>query len=180
MGENGWLMIKHNDEFATDKDITKQDKSVVSGKTIESMEKTSEKVWQHGHEEDLTADKHLSEVVDANETAIGKADITKLLKTIPKSKVPANIKPMKATLVDEPFDEPSWLFEVKWDGYRAIAFLDKKEGVNLISRNNLPFEKYYPINDALKKWGMDVVLDGELLAGRKRDVRFRSHAKLAK
>jgi bifunctional non-homologous end joining protein LigD len=28
---------------------------------------------------------------------------------------------MKATLVDEPFDEPGWLFEVKWDGYRAIA-----------------------------------------------------------
>src|SRR5882757_131774 len=48
MGDNAWLLIKHNDNFASAKDITKQDKSVLSGKTIESMEKTSEKVWQHG------------------------------------------------------------------------------------------------------------------------------------
>src|SRR6201986_2503982 len=56
MGENAWLMIKHNDEFATNKDITREDKSVLSGKTIESMAKTSEKVWQHGHEEDIVPD----------------------------------------------------------------------------------------------------------------------------
>ncbi|MDB5135571.1 MAG: ligD [Mucilaginibacter sp.] len=163
MGENGWLMIKHKDEFATDKDITKQDQSVLSGKTIETMGKTSEKVWQHGHEEDVVPDQELAEEVDANEPEIEKADIAKILKSAPKSKVPANIKPMKATLVDEPFDEPGWLFEVKWDGYRAIANLSKKKGVQLISRNNLPFEKYYPINDALKKWDMDAVIDGELL-----------------
>ena len=48
MGENGWLLIKHNDEFATMKDITKKDKSVLSGKTIEADGKNSEKVWQHG------------------------------------------------------------------------------------------------------------------------------------
>src|SRR5580698_4347598 len=53
MGENGWLLIKHNDQFASTKDITKEDKSVLSGKTIETMEKTSDKVWQHGHEEEL-------------------------------------------------------------------------------------------------------------------------------
>src|SRR6202012_5689721 len=48
MGENGWLLIKHDDEFATADDITKKDKSVLSGKTIAQMEKTSEKVWQNG------------------------------------------------------------------------------------------------------------------------------------
>src|SRR5476651_1376576 len=53
MGENGWLLIKHNDAFASADDITKEDKSVLSGKTIETMEKTSEKVWQHGHEEGI-------------------------------------------------------------------------------------------------------------------------------
>ncbi|NCD69135.1 DNA ligase D [Mucilaginibacter agri] len=162
MGENGWLMIKHKDEFATSEDITKKDKSVLSGKTIETMEKTSEKVWQHGHEEDVVPDQELAEEVETAEPETTKADVAKILKAAPKSKVPANIKPMKATLVDEPFDEPGWLFEVKWDGYRAIANIQKDE-VSLISRNNLPFEKYYPINDALKKWGMNAVLDGELL-----------------
>ncbi|GAA4329022.1 DNA ligase D [Mucilaginibacter gynuensis] len=161
MGENGWLMIKHKDEFATSEDITKKDKSVLSGKTIETMEKTSEKVWQNGHEEDVVPDEELAEDV-ATEDAPD-IDVKAILKAAPKSKVPANVKPMKATLVDEPFDEPGWLFEVKWDGYRAIAVLDKKDGAQLISRNNLPFEKYYPINEALKSWSMNAVLDGELL-----------------
>ncbi|MDN3551200.1 DNA ligase D [Mucilaginibacter aquaedulcis] len=162
MGENGWLMIKHKDEFATSNDITKQDKSVLSGKTIETMEKTSEKVWQHGHEEDVVPDEELAEEIETTEPETTKADVAKLLKGAPKSKILTSIKTMKATLVDEPFDEPGWLFEVKWDGYRAIANLQKDE-VSLISRNNLPFEKYYPINEALKKWGMNAVLDGELL-----------------
>ncbi|WP_428331714.1 DNA ligase D [Mucilaginibacter sp.] len=163
MGENAWLMIKHKDEFSTGEDVTKQDQSVLSGKTIETMAKTSEKVWQHGHEEDVVPDQELADEVETTEPETKKADFAKILKSAPKSKVPANIKPMKAMLVDEPFDEPGWLFEVKWDGYRAVANLSKKDGVRLISRNNLPFEKYYPINDALKSWKMDAVLDGELL-----------------
>jgi bifunctional non-homologous end joining protein LigD len=161
MGENGWLMIKHKDEFATSEDITKKDKSVLSGKTIEKMEKTSEKVWQNGHEEDVAPDKELADKVGTDDTV--QIDVQVILKAAPKSKIPTNIKPMKATLVDEPFNEPGWLFEVKWDGYRAIAVLDKKENAQLISRNNLPFEKYYPINEGLKKWDMNAVLDGELL-----------------
>jgi bifunctional non-homologous end joining protein LigD len=161
MGENGWLLIKHKDEYATTTDITKKDKSVLSSKTIKQMEKTSEKVWAHGHEEDVHPDEDLGEKVET-ETA-EKLDVKVLLKKAPKSALPTRIKPMKATLVDEPFDEPGWLYEVKWDGYRAIAVLDKKEDVQLISRNNLPFEKYYPINDALKQWKMNVVLDGELM-----------------
>ncbi|OKS88155.1 DNA ligase D [Mucilaginibacter polytrichastri] len=160
MGENGWLMIKHKDEFATDKDITKQDKSVLSGKTIETMEKTSEKVWQNGHEEDVVPDEELADEVETEDTP--DIDLKAILKSAPKSKVPGSISPMKATLVDEPFDEPGWLFEVKWDGYRAIANIQKEE-VSLISRKNLPFEKYYPINAALAKWGINAVLDGELM-----------------
>ncbi|SEN86739.1 bifunctional non-homologous end joining protein LigD [Mucilaginibacter gossypiicola] len=173
MGENGWLLIKHNDEFASAKDITKKDKSILSGKSIENMEKTSEKVWQHGHEEGLEKPKksgkkkalnepvkELEDKVDTNDTE--DFDVEELLKKAPKSKAPTNIKPMKATLVDEPFDDPDWLYEVKWDGYRAIAVIDKK-GAELISRNNLPFDKYYPINKLLKDWQINAVIDGEIL-----------------
>ena len=53
MGENGWLLIKHKDDFAATTDITKKDQSVISGKTIETMEKTSEKVWKGGKEQDV-------------------------------------------------------------------------------------------------------------------------------
>jgi bifunctional non-homologous end joining protein LigD len=82
-------------------------------------------------------------------------DVQAILSKAPNSSAPAKIKPMKATLVDEPFDDPHWLYEVKWDGYRAIATIDKK-GAELISRNNLPFDKYYPIIVALKGWQMNV------------------------
>ncbi len=176
MGENGWLLIKHNDEFASDKDITKKDKSVLSGKAIENMEKTSEKVWQHGHEEDVEkpekskasskkkalnkTDEQLSEAVETE--ASEKVDVAGLLKSAPKSAIPKKIKPMKATLVDEPFDDPDWIYEVKWDGYRAVATINKSE-VELISRNNLPFDKFYPINKQLKTWKLNAVLDGEIL-----------------
>ena len=45
-------------------------------------------------------------------------------KDIVKSKMPKDIKPMLATLIDQPFDEPGWLYEVKWDGYRALDYLN--------------------------------------------------------
>ena len=72
------------------------------------------------------------------------------------------MSPMLATLVDKPFDEPGWLYEIKWDGYRALALCDKKE-VRLISRNNKSFnEKFYPVYEAVKKWGIHAIVDGEI------------------
>ncbi|MFD2866367.1 DNA ligase D [Mucilaginibacter antarcticus] len=179
MGENGWLLIKHKDDFASPTDITKKDKSILSGKTIETMEKTSEKVWQNGHEEDVDKPKTKpsagkkkmatpAEEVMGEDLAEGQGDkaapdVAKLLKAAPKSAAPKNIKPMKATLVDAPFDDPDWFYEVKWDGYRAVAIIDKKKDTELISRNNLPFDKYYPINQVLKSWKIDAVIDGEIV-----------------
>src|SRR6202012_3324495 len=45
MGENGWLLIKHNDDYASTTDITKKDESVQSGKTIVQVEKTSDNIY---------------------------------------------------------------------------------------------------------------------------------------
>ncbi|HEY2726052.1 MAG TPA: hypothetical protein VGI61_02685, partial [Parafilimonas sp.] len=52
-----------------------------------------------------------------------------------KSPFPLNISPMLATLVDKPFDEAGWLYEVKWDGYRVIIYLQDGD-VEMRSRNN--------------------------------------------
>jgi len=73
-------------------------------------------------------------------------------------------------LVDTPFNDPDWLYQVKWDGYRVLANLSQKDEVQLISRDNLLFDKYYPINEALKSCGMNAVLDGELLILNDKDV----------
>jgi bifunctional non-homologous end joining protein LigD len=80
----------------------------------------------------------------------------------PVAKFPKTVRPMLATLVDEPFDAPGWLYEIKWDGYRAVALMNGGK-VDLLSRNNKSFnEKFYPVIDALKKWKINAVIDGEV------------------
>jgi bifunctional non-homologous end joining protein LigD len=86
-----------------------------------------------------------------------------LLKDLPETSILKAVKPMKATLVDEPFDEPGWLYEIKWDGYRAIATVDHGE-TELISRNNLIFDQFRPINEVLENWQLNMVIDGEIVA----------------
>lgn len=94
---------------------------------------------------------------------VKKTDIKTLLSKAKKSAFPSKITPMLATLVDKPFDEEGWIYEVKWDGYRALALLNKNN-VALKSRNNKSFdEKFYPIHDVLKKWKINAVLDGEIV-----------------
>jgi bifunctional non-homologous end joining protein LigD len=79
-------------------------------------------------------------------------------------KLSTYIKPMLARLHDEAFDDNNWIFEIKWDGYRAIAEV-KKDNVKLYSRNGLSFLELYPkIPMALMKLRREVVLDGEIVA----------------
>jgi bifunctional non-homologous end joining protein LigD len=71
---------------------------------------------------------------------------------------------MLATLIDEAFDSNNWLFEIKWDGYRAISS-NINGKTDLYSRNNISFkERYAPIANALKKISEDVVVDGEIVS----------------
>ncbi|MFY0253248.1 DNA ligase D [Chitinophaga sp. 30R24] len=70
---------------------------------------------------------------------------------------------MLATLVSEPFDDDNWLFETKWDGFRAIAAVTKGEAI-LYSRNEKSFNTDYPaIVKAVEKCRHTVVLDGEIV-----------------
>lgn len=88
----------------------------------------------------------------------------KIKKDPTKSGVPRKLSPMLATLVSEPFDAPGWQYEVKWDGYRALAFLEEGN-VELASRNEKSFnEKFYPIYDELKAWKINAVIDGEIVS----------------
>jgi bifunctional non-homologous end joining protein LigD len=89
--------------------------------------------------------------------------ISKGLEDAPEGPFPARFSPMLATLVDKPFDEPGWLYEVKWDGYRAVGFMNEGE-VELKSRNDKSFnEKFYPIYQALQDWKINAVVDGEIV-----------------
>jgi bifunctional non-homologous end joining protein LigD len=93
-------------------------------------------------------------------------------------KVQGFIKPMLARQTEKAFDDKDWLFEIKWDGYRAIADKTKKE-ILLYSRNGLSFQQTYPIVvDQLKKIKADAILDGEIVVLNdegKLDFQFLQH-----
>lgn len=57
---------------------------------------------------------------------------------------PRDVTPMLATPADAPFDDPDWLFEVKWDGYRALAAVTADGKVALTSRNGLDLSARFP------------------------------------
>jgi bifunctional non-homologous end joining protein LigD len=82
-----------------------------------------------------------------------------------KRAMPTAIHPMLATAVDEPFDDPEWLFEIKWDGYRAIAFIAKGK-VRLVSRNQNDLTAQYPELQSVPSFiqAETAVLDGEVAA----------------
>lgn len=73
------------------------------------------------------------------------------------------IKPMLASVAKVPFDDDEWLFEIKWDGYRAIAEWDTKQ-LRFYSRNGIDFTERFPsIANALKKLNHAAILDGEVV-----------------
>ena len=97
-------------------------------------------------------------------------DWKKTLVDAPKAAFPSGLQPMLATLVDKPFDDEGWTYEIKWDGYRALAFLNKGE-VSLRSRNNKSFdEKFYAVFNKLKELKINAVLDGEIIVARENGI----------
>lgn len=72
------------------------------------------------------------------------------------------ITPMLAKLVKAPFDDPEWVFEIKWDGYRAIA--TKTKSVQIFSRNHKSFNARFPaIVQELGKLPAKFIVDGEIV-----------------
>lgn len=164
MGENSWLLMKHKDKYASKEDITKKDKSVQSGKTIEKIAASSKNIWQSNRQSKPSTKKSASTSVAKKSTPkkSSKKKVNALPAGAPGAPFPQAVSPMLATLVDKPFDEEGWIYEIKWDGYRALALSNDGE-VNLISRNNKSFnEKFYPVFNAVKDWGINAVVDGEI------------------
>lgn len=140
--EKSWLLLKKKDRYATTADVLKQNQSVVSGKTIEMISNGPEARDGAGSDREL---------------------IAAILAGAPNSPLPHPVAPMLAGTGEKPFNHADWLFEIKWDGYRAVAELDSTH-VSLYSRNGLSFiEKYPPVVESLQKLGLQAVLDGEII-----------------
>lgn len=150
-GKDGksWLLLKKKDRYATGRDILGENRSVVSDRTLEE-------VLEAGATE-ASGPKQLERI------RLREALESRELKDAPLEPMPTAIRPMLATPAAEPFDHPDWLFEVKWDGYRAMAGI-RDGNVELYSRNLLSLKRMFsPIIDELRKFGFEAVLDGEIV-----------------
>ncbi|HMF09587.1 MAG TPA: non-homologous end-joining DNA ligase [Thermoanaerobaculia bacterium] len=90
-------------------------------------------------------------------------------------KIPFRVKPMLATLVDEPFHLPGWVYEEKYDGYRILAYKQGKT-VTLLSRNAKDrSDSFAEVARAVARLEDDtLLLDGEVVAFDRRLVsRFQ-------
>jgi bifunctional non-homologous end joining protein LigD len=92
----------------------------------------------------------------------GQRKFSEIVRSAPAARFKWDVSPMLATLSQLPHDGQDWMFEIKWDGYRAMAFMHGGR-VELKSRNNKSFnDKFYPIYAALHEWGINAIVDGEI------------------
>ena len=139
---NEWLMMKHKDA-ADDSawNIEEHDGSVLTGRTLEEIK------------EELPPKRKASPIRAAE------------LQGARKCSMPSRVEPMLATLTDRPFSDPNWLFEIKWDGVRALARIENG-ALTLRSRTGVDMDKRYPelasLPDALA--ARQAILDGEIVA----------------
>jgi len=139
---NEWLMIKHKDA-AEDSSwkIDEHDGSALTGRTIEEIK------------EELPPKRQLVPIRPEE------------LDGAQKVAMPSRVEPMLATLSDRAFSDPNWLFEIKWDGVRALARIENGD-LTLRSRTGADITKRYPelasLPEALS--AHEAILDGEIVA----------------
>lgn len=136
--EKNWLLIKHRDTYA----VADYDSEEVPPVKPHHADKT----WQSNRPN------------SRQKSALAAHSVRAKAK-----KLTHFIKPMLATPGKIPFNDKNWIFEIKWDGYRALT---EKKGKNIkfYSRNGLSFTELYPeLAQELTKIKKDCVLDGEIV-----------------
>jgi bifunctional non-homologous end joining protein LigD len=145
--KNAWLLIKKNDDHVSDADVLRQDRSVLTGRTLDEIAAGAPRKR-------------------APKAAPKKATTRRPPKPNAARPVPRTggfVAPMLATLVDAPFDREGWIFEIKWDGFRAIAETSSRSA-RLYSRNYKSFdERFVPLISALRSLKRSAILDGEIV-----------------
>lgn len=163
--ENQWLLIKGHDKFVSEDDLTLiRPESILSGKSNSDIE--SETGSSLSSKSIISTDKHSSKKAQTKK----KNNIDVLF---PK------IKPMLAHPFEKAFDSKDWVFEVKWDGVRAILYKNHNN-ISIQSRNGNDITRLYPeIVNAVKmslRGNESTVLDGEIVVLNEKGIPdFHTH-----
>ena len=142
---NEWLLLKHKDALADSAwNVDEHDGSVLTGRTLEEIKEES-------------PPKRTATPIHAGELHGAK-----------RSSMPARLEPMLPTLVEKPFSDAGWLFELKWDGVRAMAWIEdgSKGKLTLRARSGSDITARYPDLAALPEFvsARQAILDGEITA----------------
>jgi bifunctional non-homologous end joining protein LigD len=176
-----WLLLKKRDEFAVSGwDLEAQAYSVLSGRTQEEIAQNlpartdkrptagaADRVWESRKTERASPTRAVMPKAAAKgkkPSAIKKATVSR----IPGARaaaMPDAIEPMTAVGVEHLPHGEDWLLEVKWDGVRALAFIDNEE-LRLLSRSGNRSERQYPELAVVPHHiaARQAVLDGEIAA----------------
>jgi bifunctional non-homologous end joining protein LigD len=179
---NEWLLLKKRDEFAVSGwDLEAQAYSVLSGRTQEEIAQNlpararkrptagaADRVWKSRPAGRASPARKASAPKPAAKGKKPRAPKKLNLSRIPGARavaMPDAIEPMTAALAERPPLGDDWLLEVKWDGVRAIAFIDNEE-LRLVSRNGIRSERQYPELAIVphRIAARQAVLDGEIAA----------------
>ena len=133
-----WLLIKHKDAFASGRDVSLQDRSVLSEVSLDDLS---------------TGD------------SPPRLEASRLVPSGPAESMPDRLPPMLAMTGESARSDPEWLFEPKLDGYRVIAFVEGT-AVRLQSRRGIDLTAQFPeVVAGLAVLGADrMILDGEIVA----------------
>jgi bifunctional non-homologous end joining protein LigD len=133
-----WLLIKHRDNAVeSGYEVDAHDGSALTGRSMEEI--AADRKSAEWGEKKPEAIKRLSkqptrQPAKDRDMSINWAELAGRVKGARKMAMPGTLKPMLATLVDTPFTSDEWLYEIKWDGYRALAFVEDGKA-RLVSRN---------------------------------------------
>jgi bifunctional non-homologous end joining protein LigD len=140
-GKNEWLLIKHRDDYADPMwDVEEHGESVVSGKPLPRTQKQK----RASHD---SSPPNPAELPGARHSAM-----------------PGDVSVTLAKLAEKPFSDPGWLFEIKWDGIRTIAFVENGN-VRLFSRSKREVTAEFPEFQDLGKHlrAGTAIVDGEIV-----------------
>ena len=168
--QDEWLLLKGKDEYADKKNYDQH--SVLTGRTLDEIENDKKSdTWQSNKPAKQSDDGDENNILNKQETKkVGesvKESATFTAEDVADAKVcktfPKEWRPQLATLADEIFDSDEWIFENKYDGYRAMIQIYKQK-VELVSRNGLSFnDKYKLLVDIFSVLKDDLILDGEIV-----------------
>jgi bifunctional non-homologous end joining protein LigD len=142
-GKPEWLLIKHRDSFADPNwDAEQHAESVLTGRTLKDIAE-----GRPGSGKRRVQD--LSQITGAVKA--------------PMPRMPKGVPVTLAQLQDHPFSHPDWVFEIKWDGVRAIAQIENGE-TTLWARSGRDVTREYPeFNDLASHFrATTAIVDGEI------------------